>query len=78
MYENFNPFEYYNVNEYLASFGLSVDKKYRGRGIGSQFLATRKAICNKFRLKITHSVFSSDFSNQNADKAGFQLNIAKK
>lgn len=39
--KNFNVFEQYGVNEYLASFGLSVDKKYRGRGIGDHLLATR-------------------------------------
>lgn len=41
LYENFNPYDYYGVDKYLASFGLSVCKKYRGRGIGDQFLIAR-------------------------------------
>lgn len=41
LYENFDVFEHYGVEEYMASFGLSVDKKYRGRRIGDQLLATR-------------------------------------
>lgn len=41
MYENFNIYDHYGVDEYLASHGLSVDKKYRGRAIGDEFLFTR-------------------------------------
>ncbi|KAJ6650023.1 Phosphatase Herzog, partial [Pseudolycoriella hygida] len=71
-YTNFDPFTHYGVTEFLASFGLSVDKKYRGRGIGAHFLNARKSICQEFGLKITHTIFTSNFSNKNADKAGFQ------
>ncbi len=41
LYENFNIYDHYGVEEYLASHGLSVDKKYRGRAIGDEFLKTR-------------------------------------
>lgn len=41
LYEKFDPFEFYNVEEYMSSLALSVDKKYRGRAIGDHFLATR-------------------------------------
>lgn len=41
LYEKFDPFAHYGVEEYMTSFGLSVDKKYRGRGIGDHFLDTR-------------------------------------
>ncbi len=41
LYVKFDPFKHYGVNEFLASFGLSVDRKYRGRGIGGQLLAAR-------------------------------------
>lgn len=40
-YENFDTCEHYGIDQYLTSFGLSVDKKYRGRGIGEQLLLTR-------------------------------------
>lgn len=75
-YKNYDPFEYYGVNEYLSSFGLSVDRKYRGRGIGVQLLATRKQLCKAYGLKFSQCTFSSDFSNRNADKAGFELTAA--
>lgn len=78
MYENFDPFEKYNVNEFMASFGLSVDRKYRGRGIGEQFLTTRRLLCKEFKIKFTQTIFSSDFSNRNADKVGFLPDVVIK
>lgn len=41
LYENFSLFEHYGVDEYMTSFGLSVDKKFRGRGIGERILTAR-------------------------------------
>lgn len=75
MYTSFDPFECYGVTEFMASFGLSVDRKYRGRSIGDQFLATRGLLCKEFGLKLTHTIFSSDFSNRNADKVGFKADV---
>lgn len=42
--ENYNTFEKFNVDQYMSSMGLSVDQKYRGRGIGINFLKSRSAI----------------------------------
>lgn len=74
LYESFNVYDHYNVEEYLASHGLSVDKKYRGRAIGDEFLKTRKLVCQEFGIKVTHSMFSSDYSNRNAERCGFVTN----
>lgn len=41
LYENFDPFKHYGVNQFLGSLGLSVDRKYRGRGVGTQLLGAR-------------------------------------
>lgn len=76
LYENYDPNEKYNVNEYMASLGLSVDRKYRGRSIGDHFLSSRKAMFQEFGLKFTQTIFTSDFSNANADKVGFQTDVA--
>lgn len=78
MYENFDTFEHYGVTDYLTSFGLSVDRKYRGRSIGDRFLSIRKSICKEYQLKIAHTVFTSDYSNRNADNAGFVPNVVMK
>lgn len=75
VYENFDPYEKYGVNEIMGSLGLSVDRKYRGRGIGDQFLATRKLFCKEFNLKITQTIFTSNFSNRNADNVGFKTDV---
>lgn len=74
LYTNFEPFEHYGVDTFLTSFGLSVSREYRGRRIGDQFLETRKLLCKAYGLKFTQTVFSSDFSNRNADRAGFVTN----
>lgn len=91
LYENINIYDHYGVEEYLASHGLSVDKKYRGRRIGDEFLKTRYAngynfvtnktfwfpefnrrlVCQEFGIKVTHSMFSSDYSNKNAERTGY-------
>lgn len=74
----FNAFEYYGVDEFMASLGLSVDRRYRGRHIGDHLLTARKIQCKAFGLKLTHSLFTSDFSNKNADRVGFVPNVAIK
>lgn len=35
----------------------------------------RKLLAKPFGFKLTNTVFTSDFSNRNADKAGFQLDL---
>lgn len=98
-YENFDTCEQYEVDQYLSSFGLSVDKNYRGRGIGEQLLLARyaqffslkrrwensdsdnrksyrKSMCKEFGLTVTHTIFSSDFSNRNAARAGFKTDVS--
>lgn len=78
LFENFDPYKCYGVNEFLTSFGLSVGREYRGRSIGDQLLTTRKLICKEFGLKFAQTIFTSDFSNRNADKVGFTTNVAIK
>lgn len=74
--ENYDTFEAYNVDKYMTSVALSVDRRYRGRGIGDQFLTSRKAMCREFDIKLTQTVFTSDFSNVNADRAGYKTDRA--
>lgn len=76
LYKKFEPFTHYGVDKFLSSFGLSVLREYRGRGIGDRFLETRKLICKEYGLKFTQTVFTSNFSNRNADKTGFVTNVA--
>lgn len=70
---DFEPFEHYGVNEYLSAGGLAVARKYRRRGIALELLKTREKLCNQFGIEMTLNVFSSDYANACADKAGFKL-----
>lgn len=76
--ENFDPFKQYGVDKYLDSQAIAVNKKYRGRGIAEQFLKCSKQICKEFEIKLTSTIFTSDFSNRIADKIGFKLDKAIK
>lgn len=76
LYEDFDTYKHYGVDRYLTSFGLVVDPKYRGRRIGEQFLRSRKPFCEAFGIKLTSTVFTSNFSNKIADNIGFELNKA--
>lgn len=68
-----DPFEYYEVNEYLAAGGFAVARKYRRRGIALEFLKTREKFCKQFGIEMTLNIFTSDYANACADKAGFKL-----
>lgn len=72
LYENFDTCQHYDVDKYLTSLGLIVVEKYRGRGIGEHFLRTRKAFCEAFGIKLTSTLFTSNYSNRIADKVGFK------
>lgn len=68
----FNPYEDYGVKEYLSSNGLSVDKKYRGRGIAEQFLYAREPICQAFGIKLSLIMSSTPYLSKRAENAGYK------
>lgn len=74
LYGDFDTCEHYGVDKYMSSMGLIVTENYRGRGLGEHFLNTRRAFCNEFGIKLSSTVFTSNFSNRIADKVGFKLN----
>lgn len=41
MYKNFSPYEKYGVDSFMASYALSVDRRYRGLAIGTRMLKAR-------------------------------------
>lgn len=41
LYGDFDKYKHYGVDKYMASLGLSVNKKYRGRAIGDRLLEAR-------------------------------------
>lgn len=71
--ENHDNFERHGVDSYLKSYGLVVDRIYRGCGIAEQLLRARTPICKEFGIKLTLTIFTSDTLNRIADKVGFKL-----
>lgn len=67
-------FEIYNVDRYMTAFGLSVNVKYRGRGIGEYILKARVPLAKAIDCPLTSTVFSATASQKLAVKAGFELN----
>uniref|UniRef100_A0A336LMK9 CSON004143 protein n=1 Tax=Culicoides sonorensis TaxID=179676 RepID=A0A336LMK9_CULSO len=68
-----DPFEKYNVDKYLTSLGLSVNKKYRRRGIATEILKARVPLCKAMNIPLTTTVFTGESSQKCAIKAGFQF-----
>lgn len=69
-----NVFKIYNVDRYMTAFGLSVDAKYRGRGIGEYILKARVPLAKAIDCPLTSTVFTAIASQKLAYKAGFELN----
>lgn len=64
----------YKVDKYVGALGLSVDPKYRGRGIATKILEARVPLCKALGITLTSNVFTSETSQAVAKKAGFKEN----
>ncbi|XP_063702196.1 uncharacterized protein LOC134832183 [Culicoides brevitarsis] len=71
-----NVKEIYNVEYHLGAFGLSVDPKYRGRGIATEILKARVPLCKALGIELTSNVFTGEASQAVAKKAGFEVNFS--
>ncbi|EDS42761.1 conserved hypothetical protein [Culex quinquefasciatus] len=58
--DNFDLFGHYGVDKYLAAFGLSVNRRYRGRGIATDILKARVQLCKAFGIKLTTTTHSEN------------------
>ncbi|KAG5684338.1 hypothetical protein PVAND_013573 [Polypedilum vanderplanki] len=71
MNNQINPFETFNVDQYLTAYGLVVHPKYHGRGIATEMLKARIPILKKFGLKVTVTIFTGIGSQMAAKKANY-------
>lgn len=65
------PFEPSDDQFVLEGFGLSVDTKYRKRGIAVKMLEARKELMKTLGLNTTTTIFSALGSQIAAEKAGY-------
>lgn len=75
MTETANIFERYGVDKYLTAYGLSVNSRYRGRGIATEILKARVPICKAFGLRLTSTSFTAIASQVSAAKVGFKTDL---
>ena len=61
----------FNINQYLAAYGLCVDRKYRGMGIATEMLKARVPYLKKMGLTVTGTAFTAIGSQVAAKKAGY-------
>lgn len=66
-----NLYERYGVQEYLSAMGLSVDPKYRGRGIATELLRARIPLCRAVGIRLTSTCFTGAGSQIAAARAGY-------
>ncbi|XP_044733730.1 uncharacterized protein LOC123296334 [Chrysoperla carnea] len=72
-----NIFEIFQTDKILIAAGLSVDKNFRGYGIGVEILLARKALCKALNICVTTTVFTSVAGQIVAKRAGFDLLFEK-
>ncbi|XP_052866387.1 uncharacterized protein LOC128272593 [Anopheles cruzii] len=70
-----NLYEKYGVDKYLTAYGLSINSRYRGRGIATELLRARVPICRAYGLRLTSTNFTAIGSQIPAAKVGFQTDL---
>ncbi|XP_026465501.1 uncharacterized protein LOC113368148 [Ctenocephalides felis] len=70
-------YAHYGVDEYLYAFGLSVDPRYRGMGIGMEILKARNDLGLKVGLKATVTTFTAIASQKLAERCGYEVLVEK-
>lgn len=72
--DQFNTFDHYQVDEFVSALGLSVNPRYRGRGIAVELLKARIPLCRASGIKLTANTFTGAISQVCARRAGFEVN----
>lgn len=65
------PFEPHDDQYVLEGFGLSVDRKYRKRGIAVKMLEARICLMKYLGLTTTSTIFTAFGSQTAAKRAGY-------
>ncbi|XP_023943373.2 uncharacterized protein LOC112049636 [Bicyclus anynana] len=66
-------FEYYGVDKYFTSSGLTVLPEHRGQNIGARLIDARKELSKAFGIKAACTVFTATTSQVLAAKCNYQV-----
>lgn len=66
----YDVFKKYNVDKYLTEYALCTRKDYQKRGIGTEFIKARTAMCKALNVPVTAAGFTVIGSQKAAVKAG--------
>ncbi|XP_058839035.1 uncharacterized protein LOC131695457 [Topomyia yanbarensis] len=70
--EQFDVHKHYGVDHRMIAYGLTVNKRYRGRGIATEILKARVPMCKAFGIKLAAHPFSAIGSQKAAINAGYR------
>ncbi|XP_055523113.1 uncharacterized protein LOC129717276 [Wyeomyia smithii] len=73
--DQYDVLKQYDVEYYLAAYGLAINQRYRGRGIATEMLKARVPLCRAFGIKVTATNFTALGSHLAAAKAGFRTDV---
>lgn len=73
MNEKLNMYEFYMEDTILSCSSISVDEKYRGRGIGAQMLEAQKVFMKRMNLKVASKYITSMSLQKAATKKDFRM-----
>ncbi|KAL0277039.1 UNVERIFIED_CONTAM: hypothetical protein PYX00_004461 [Menopon gallinae] len=69
---NLDVFNRYGVDVLMYAMGLSVDRRFRGQGIGLEILKSRYEMGRAVGIGLTMTVFTAIGSQKQAERAGFE------
>ncbi|XP_058839466.1 uncharacterized protein LOC131694943 [Topomyia yanbarensis] len=68
----FDVFKHYGVDHRMIAYGLTVNKRYRGRGIATEIIKARVPMCKALGIKLAAHPFSAIGSQRAAINAGYR------
>jgi len=71
-FDEVDIFARYNIDKYLGSFCLVVNRDYRKCGIAKEILKSRQFVMQKLGLSVTATAFSVPGSQKAAERAGYE------
>ncbi|XP_063706456.1 uncharacterized protein LOC134835507 [Culicoides brevitarsis] len=69
--QQFDMYEKFGIDSFLLGYGMGVQRKYRYRGIATEFLKGRRPMLEAIGVPYTTTMFTSGGTQKAATKAGY-------